>query len=164
MQSRNLKIVLASISVFFGITLFLTILYIFLASTELLAQETNFKGSIIVKITNFRSNQGVVKIALFNSKDGFPGKREKALKTANSKITNKQAEIKFDNLNYGIYAIGVFHDENLNDKFDSNWLRIPKEGYGASNDAKGKFGPASFKDASFELMSDTIKIRIKLNY
>ena len=46
----------------------LIILFIILSSIGLLGQDANYEGSIIVKITNFKSNQGEVKIALFNSK------------------------------------------------------------------------------------------------
>ena len=51
----------------------------------------------------------------------------------------------------GIYAIGIFVDTNNNNKMDRNFLGIPKEQYGFSNNAKGSFGPPSFKDASFEI-------------
>jgi len=41
----------------------------------------------------------------------------------------------------GKYAVSVFHDENSNGKLDTNFLGIPREGVGASNNAKGHFGP-----------------------
>jgi len=130
----------------------------------LFAQQVESIGTLVIKIINFKNDQGQVKVALFDSKEGFPDKREKAIATVKSKIKNNQTDVKFDSLNYGVYAVGLFHDENLNDKFDSNWLKIPKEGYGASNDAKGKFGPPSFNAAKFELKSDTLKIVIKVYY
>jgi len=41
------------------------------------------------------------------------------------------------------YAMAIFHDENENDKLDTNWLGIPKEPISAFSNAKLKtfFGP-----------------------
>jgi hypothetical protein len=42
-----------------------------------------------------------------------------------------------------------FRCENSNGKLDTNFVGIPREGVGASNDAKGHFGPPKFDaDAS----------------
>jgi hypothetical protein len=39
--------------------------------------------------------------------------------------------------------------KNSNGKLDRNFMGSPKEGVGASNDAKGSFGPPKFADARF---------------
>jgi len=51
----------------------------------------------------------------------------------------------------GTYAIGIFHDVNLNNKMDNNFFGIPKEQYGFSNNARAFFGPPAFEAAAFEL-------------
>jgi uncharacterized protein (DUF2141 family) len=145
------------------ITVFL-IIFILLISVKMLAQDTNNVGSVSVKITNLISNRGEVNIALFDSDKGFPDDYKNALILKKVKIINKQVEITFNNLNYGIYAVCMFHDENLNKVFDSNWFHIPEEGGGVSNDAKSSFGPPSFHNASFELKSRKLKISFKTNY
>jgi len=48
-----------------------------------------------------------------------------------------------------MYAVSVFHDENYNGKLDTNLLGIPREGVGASNDARGNFRPPKFGAAAF---------------
>ena len=55
----------------------------------------------------------------------------------------------------GQYAVGIFHDVNLNNKMDNNFLGLPKEQYGFSNNARALFGPPSYEDAAFELKGDT---------
>lgn len=55
------------------------------------------------------------------------------------------------------------HDENGNGKLDSNWLGIPSEPVGASNDARGQFGPPSFEDAAFELGPGDVTVTIRLH-
>jgi uncharacterized protein (DUF2141 family) len=44
----------------------------------------------------------------------------------------------------GTYTLVIVHDENMSSKLDTNWLGIPTEGYGFSNDAKVMLGPPSF--------------------
>ena len=45
---------------------------------------------------------------------------------------------------------------------DTNFLGIPKEPIGISNNAKGFMGPPKYKDAKFELKHDkTLKINIQ---
>jgi uncharacterized protein (DUF2141 family) len=45
----------------------------------------------------------------------------------------------------------LYVDSNKNEKLDTNFFGIPKEQFGFSNNAKGRFGPPSFESASFEL-------------
>ena len=51
---------------------------------------------------------------------------------------------------------------NENKKIDTNFLGIPKEPYGFSNQKKGRFGPPKFKEVVFKLnKSDIFKIVIE---
>jgi uncharacterized protein (DUF2141 family) len=72
--------------------------------------------------------------------------------------------IEFENLNYGQYAIAILHDEDSNDEMKTGVFGIPKEGYGISNNVKGRFGPPSFNDAKISLKEDRMIITIKMNY
>ena len=58
-------------------------------------------------------------------------------------------------LREGTYAIGFYIDKNQNEKIDTNFLGIPKEQFGFSNDVMGKFGPPSFEAASFVHKDET---------
>ena len=55
----------------------------------------------------------------------------------------------------GTYAIGIFHDVNLNNKMDNNFFGIPKEQYGFSNNARAFLGPPAFEAAAFKLKGAT---------
>ena len=55
----------------------------------------------------------------------------------------------------GTYAVGIFHDVNLNNKMDNNLFGIPKEQYGFSNNARAFLGPPAFEAAAFELKGET---------
>jgi uncharacterized protein (DUF2141 family) len=70
----------------------------------------------------------------------------------------------FTDLPAGVYAVSVFHDENMNQKLDKNFVGVPKEGYGASNNPKKKMGPPSFEEAKFQLSGTEQSLEIKLMY
>ena len=55
----------------------------------------------------------------------------------------------------GTYAIGIFHDANLNNQLDNYFFGIPREQYGFSNNARGFMGPPSFEDAAFSVEGKT---------
>ena len=77
-------------------------------------------------------------------------------------MVDKKATVVFENIENGIYAISVFHDENDNKKMDTKIFGIPKEPIGTSNDATGFMGPPKFKDAKFNVTKDiTIPIQVE---
>jgi len=121
-------------------------------------------GTLIVDVVEFRNSDGKLYASLFDSKKGFPGKPEKAVRKAVGTISNKTARIEFKGIPFGVYAVSVAHDENGNGKIDTNFLGIPKEGVGASNDAKGTLGPPKFKDAKFNLNKPNQTIKITMGY
>ncbi len=110
--------------------------------------------TLTVNMKGFKSDQGMAAVALYNQPDTFPTKPEKALVKLRVPVAKGVAKAEFKNLPPGTYAISVFHDINNNNKMDANFIGIPNEQTGASNDAKGKMGPPAFKDAKFALTGD----------
>ena len=80
------------------------------------------------------------------------------------KIRKTQARCDFEDITPGVYAIAVVHDENMNGKLDTNWIGIPREGYGFSKDARGVLGAPSFSAASFEYDGQSVELTITLHY
>lgn len=120
-------------------------------------------GDITITAQGFENSDGKARILLFSSKneDSFPSKPDKAYRKKNVLIKNNKITITFKDVPYGNYAVSVHHDENDDDKVNTNWIGIPNEGLGSSNDAKGNFGPPSFDDAKFEL--NKMKLEIIIN-
>lgn len=100
--------------------------------------------NLTIKITNLRSNKGQIHLSVLD-------KNKKKVAAMSGKIKNKECIIVIKNLSSCEYAFQYFHDENNNNELDSNWLKIPKEGYGFSNNAIGKYGPPSFEQWVFEI-------------
>jgi uncharacterized protein (DUF2141 family) len=63
----------------------------------------------------------------------------------------------------GNYALSVFQDMNGNRKLDTNFIGIPTESSGSSNDAPAKWGPPKFKDAVVTVGDQPMDIKIRLN-
>jgi len=108
-----------------------------------------------IEIVNLSSDKGVVQLELLDE-------NQKSMLGKKGSIENKRCIITIDNLPASKYAVRYIHDENSNDKLDTNWMGIPSEGYGFSNNAYGSFGPKSFDEWLFEVKSDTrIVMKIK---
>jgi len=116
----------------------------------------NAQSEFEVEMVKLRNNKGTVALELVD-------KDNKTVKGIKGKIVDKKSTILIEGLKDGKYAIRYFHDENSNDELDMNFLGIPKEGYGFSNDAYGKFGPKDFEEWIFTV-SDTTKIKLTTKY
>lgn len=116
---------------------------------------------IVVEIGNLPSNEGNLRIAVFNKAEGFRDEKY-AIQKKPFKIVPNERTYSFENLVPGKYAIAVYHDRNNNGKLDTNFMGIPTEAYGFSNDVMGWFGPPEFEAASFDTKPGTNLIKIKL--
>ena len=133
--------------------------------TGILAQSRPPQDNLIhVDIAGLRSDRGQVLCALFSSPGGFPKKPDKAAAHAKSETSHGQAVCEFHGIPPGTYAVSVFHDENSNNKLDTNFMGIPREGVGASNHAKGRFGPPKFSAAAFPYSGGYKVLKITINY
>lgn len=119
--------------------------------------------SLTVRVSQLESDRGRVAVALFASSKDFPNQK-RAFAGQLTKISGGRASVTFANMRPGIYAVAVLHDENENEKMDFNFLGMPLEGYGFSNDAAATFGPPSFEAASFKLSPRNSYVPVKMRY
>ena len=125
----------------------LTILFSFFL-TGIMAQNITKGVTLSVKIKGISGNKGKMMVALYNTKESF---LKEPFKASIGNISDQESSVKFKNVPPGIYAISCYYDQNLNQQLDVSGMGIPKEQTGASNNAKGFFGPPKFDDASFEV-------------
>lgn len=114
-----------------------------------------------VTITNIREIRGSIRASVFTEKSTFL-KKEFQGKVA--KVNDKTMIILFDNLPAGDYALSVIHDENENGELDTNFMGIPKEGFGFGNNALGRFGPPDFEDTIVKVTNKIQQQSIALKY
>ena len=62
-----------------------------------------------------------------------------------------------------LYAIRMYHDVNDNGELDTNLMGIPSEPFAFSNNAQGRFGPAAWDDAVFEIGADAVRHTVRLD-
>jgi uncharacterized protein (DUF2141 family) len=146
-----------------------TFLFLGIAASKLSAQQppdARGTGELTVHVTGARNSKGTIRAALFRSAKGFPGDATQAVRTQAAEIdpTTLSAQVVFAELPEGVYAVSVFHDENMNQKLDKNLMGIPKEGYGASNNPKKRMGPPNFEESKFSLSGSGASLEIKLMY
>lgn len=129
------------------------------------AQSTG-AATLTIHVTGARNAKGQIRVALFQGAKGFPSDASQAIQTQAAAIDPQSlsAQIVFTGLHEGVYAVSIFHDENMNQKLDKNFLGVPKEGYGASNNPKKKMGPPDFEETNFQLNGQAQSLEIKLMY
>lgn len=123
--------------------LFLTLLFLSVMPLSSFSQFT-----LTIEINGLKNNDGQVLLEFSNEKG------EKIMGITQD-IADNECIIFIKNLMPGKYAFKYFHDKNKNENLDLNWIGIPKEGYGFSNNAKGTFGPPPFEKMIFKIMDNT---------
>lgn len=119
---------------------------------------------IRVRVTGLRDDNGKVRCSLFSPANDFPNDHDKTAITIPVPIAGETSTCEFANIAPGTYAVVVFHDENSDGKFNRNWLGLPKEGYGFSNDAPARWRAPEFDEASFPFGGGTVDILIHIRY
>jgi len=117
---------------------------LFFTPVTFLGQHT-----LTIEIKGLQNNNGQIVLEFTNDHG------EKVLGITHP-ISENNCVIVIENLKPGKYAFKYFHDENKNQKLDINWLGIPEEGFGFSNNAIGKFAPPSLEKTIFELKQDMV--------
>jgi uncharacterized protein (DUF2141 family) len=127
------------------------------------AAQQEATSVLTVTVKAVASDAGKVCIFLFGTKDGWPTNSSKAVRRACAAPRGRTATFHFEKLLPGTYAAFGFHDEDSDGQIKKNFIGMPKEGVGASNDAGGMGGP-SFKAASFSLSESKTVLSFSLRY
>lgn len=119
--------------------------------------------AVRVTVMGINQKRGEIFAALYQGEKGFPGDATKAFRTAKATPRNGEAQLTFDQVPPGTYAIALFHDENGDEVLNTNIIGIPKEGYGVSNNVKNLFSGPTYKQAAFRHQATT-QLTIQLRY
>lgn len=153
MTNKTLTRIFKISNTFIGL-LFLSLVILF--SSVVYAQETN-KSIIKVTVNGLKTDEGVVRIAIYDSEEGW---FKKSVYNGTVKIKNNKCEWTVENVPYGDYAVFVYQDKNSNNVFDMNSSNIPSEPFGYSNVTKMIRGPARWNDTKFSITSPNMEIEV----
>jgi uncharacterized protein (DUF2141 family) len=95
-------------------------------------------GSLDVTVTGIKHTRGALLTCIWKDKSGFPTcqKSTTAIKQK-AAITGATMKVRFTGLAPGAYAVSVHHDEDGDGKLKTNFIGMPKEGVGVSNNPGG---------------------------
>jgi uncharacterized protein (DUF2141 family) len=113
-----------------------------------LANSSFSQITLKIQITDLRNNTGKIMLQVFDEK-------EKVVSQQIGDIKDRSGSFTKGNLSAGKYAVRFYHDENLNQKMETNMVGKPTEGYGFSNNVTGKFSMPPFEKWIFSLHQDT---------
>ena len=139
---------------------------IFFLSSLLVMLEIQ-ASELIINLSD-QKKAGTLRLAIYNNAEAFEGS---VVKEKSSEIgVFKGLELYLEpqdstqlstEIPDGEYAIAFFIDANGNKKLDKNFLGIPKEQYGFSNNAMGTLSAPTFEQAKFKVAGNTVQ-NIKL--
>jgi uncharacterized protein (DUF2141 family) len=136
----------------------LSIALLLAATSSSAADDEASSLNVIEFQTTTRNSKGVVRCGLFN-RDGW---LKDAFRASITKINDREALCVFHKVPKGVYGISAYHDENSNDKLDTNFVGMPTEDYCASRNARGTFGPPSFEDAKFKYAGGALRLSARM--
>ena len=129
---------------------------------------TSLNAEILTIEVTSEHKDGTVLMAVYNKKEYF-GKTKANQKTdpthilsgAKGLISDYKGKVTFD-LPFGKYVVAGIHDLDNNGVLTGNFLGIPKEPFGFSNNKRGNLGPPKWEDVLFDFNEENKNILINL--
>ena len=96
-------------------------------------------AELILSVSNIKNAKGHLMISVFDAAEHFEHKTD-PIASQTIAASKGAVEVVFKNLPSGEIAVAIFHDKNDNNKLDTNFLGIPKEGFAFSTIQKANLG------------------------
>jgi len=121
---------------------------------------------VIIQFLNVRGEKGNMLISLYDAPEQFPYKPKWRYMISKTKLKEQGNKYPIREVKSGKYAIAIFDDENCDTVMQKNFLGMPKEGYGFSNNIKPSIrGAPSFEECTFPVNDGKENIvKIELQY
>ncbi len=129
-----------------------------------MSAHANSVGALTINIDGLQNRKGQVCLSVFSTSKGFPSDTKNAVQRQCLKITDAPLRMTLKQLQPGSYAVAVLHDENNDGKANRNFLGIPTEGFGFSQNPMVLTGPPKFVDSSVLVAGPRTDVQIQLQY
>jgi uncharacterized protein (DUF2141 family) len=125
-----------------------------------LSQSTS---TVLLEVSSFKNTRGTLNCRLFTKASDFPD--GEGIFTVRTPIAGPNTACTFPNVEPGTYAVAVVHDENSNGKLDKNFVGVPSEGYGVSNNKTYALSAPKWDESVFTIApSESKTLQVKLRY
>ena len=108
-------------------------------------------ASLTLTVNDIADHTGTLRAGLFNA-DGYEGGAP--VTGVNISVESEIASATIEGIEPGTYAIKLYHDVDDDGEMATNPFGLPTEPFAFSNNAQGRFGPAKWDAAKFEISGD----------
>lgn len=120
-------------------------------------------GTLFIQIQNLDTNKGCIRLAIYDKEEGFL--QEEGAIAGKTILLSSPGQIvtaEMSDLRFGKYALAIYHDIDGNGLLNTNFLGIPTEPYGFSNNPHVKWRSPRFREARFEFNENGQVMRVTL--
>jgi uncharacterized protein (DUF2141 family) len=110
-------------------------------------------AEVVVRVSGLSEPLGQVGCSLFAGATGFPMDNTSA-RNLWLPAESKGVTCHFSDVPEGTYAVSIGHDLNANRRVDTNFIGLPTEQWGVSNNARPSLRAPRFDEASFKVAAD----------
>lgn len=121
-------------------------------------------ATIQVTVEKVRNSKGLITAVLYDDNPKTFLKNGARLDRIRVEATEGETVLCLQAPQAGRYSVALYHDENGNKKFDQDFLGVPSEGYGFSNNPGFRFGKPDVEETLFTLDGEPVDLRISLLY
>lgn len=131
---------------------------IIVIAASILTTSISAQNEVTVVVPNVKQIEGTMMVCLVKEKSDY---LKDCYKGESIKVKGTETIATFKDVPTGDYAVTLFHDKNSDGKLNTNFIGIPKEPYGFSNNPMAMFGPPSYEKCLFKVDSNkTISIKL----
>ena len=125
------------------------------------AGSASSAAEVVVRVSGLSEPLGQVGCSLFAGTTGFPMDNTSA-RNLWLPAEAKGVTCRFNDVPEGTYAVSIGHDLNGNKRVDTNFIGLPTEQWGVSNNARPTLRAPRFDEASFKVAADAKDVVIDI--
>ncbi|WP_157532813.1 DUF2141 domain-containing protein [Moritella dasanensis] len=110
-----------------------------------------FAADVHIDITGVNGGVGQIIVSVWDSEDNYLNRVFMTKVALVNDLNNDKIRVTLTEPLPEKCVINVFHDINMNGELDTNWIGIPNEPVGITNNVKGRFGPPEYADAEVKI-------------
>lgn len=126
--------------------------------------KAGIDGDLTITVDGLKRQKGQICFSVFTGNKGFPNNKDSSLQTGCIKVAGTSVKLNFRDLEAGNYAVAVFHDVNSDGALNRNFIGIPTEGFGFTNNPAIRTGPPKFNDSAVLVAGSSTNTQINLQY